>query len=122
MKVVKAMADFRPNLPFTTPLILLKPTYQKVGGVRSKVIPDLSEGEQISGSFKTYGGTETTIDGIYSITDTAEIETWYRPDITSECLIALVTGEKYEIMNTPENINQRNQFLKFKVKRVKGGA
>lgn len=122
MKAVMTMADYRPQLPFSTPLILLKPTYQKSGGVRSKIIPALTEGEQIFGTFKTYGGTETTVDGIYSITDTAEVQTWFRPDITSDCLIALVTGETYEIMNTPENINQRNQFLKFKVKRVKGGA
>lgn len=117
------MADFKPSLPFSTALIVLKPTYTKVAGVRSKVLPDLADGFKIFASFKTYGGTEKDVDGIYSIVDTAVIETWYRPDITSDCVIVLAdTGAQYEILNEPENINRRNQFLKFKVQRIKGGA
>lgn len=86
-------------------------------------MPDVKDGITIFGSFKTYGGTGKTVDGIYSITDTAVVETWYRPDITSDCIIALAdTGAKYEILNEPENIERRNQFLKFKVQRIKGGA
>lgn len=117
------MAEYRPALPFSTPMILLIPTYEKSGGVRTKVLPDLEDGEQIFGTFRTYGGTEMAVDGIYSISDTAEVETWYRPDINSDCIIALAdTGAKYQILNEPENIYRRNQFLKFKVKRIKGGA
>ena len=117
------MANFKPSLPFVTALIVLKPSYEKVAGVRSKVLPDLDEGFTIFGSFKTYGGTEKNVDGLYSIVDTADIETWYRPDITSDCVIVLAgTGATYEILNEPENIERRNQFLKFKVKRIKGGA
>ena len=114
---------YRPALPFSTPLILLKPTTQGALGVSTKSYPSVENGEQIFGSFKTYGGTEKDVDGIYSIVDTAVIETWYRPDLTSDCLIVVAgTNEKYEILNTPENIDRRNQFLKFKVQRVKGGA
>lgn len=116
------MADFRQSMPFTATLLLLKPSYKNVGGIRSKIVPALSSGEAINASFRSFGGTETTVDGIYSITDTAEVTTWYRPDITSDCLVAFATGETYEIINTPENINMRNQYLKFKVKRIKGGA
>ena len=117
------MANYRPNLPFSTPLVLLKPTYTQVNGVKTKVLPEITDGVMIYGTFKTYGGTEKIIDGIYSMTDTAVVETWYRPDITSDCIIALAdTGAKFEILNEPENIERRNQFLKFKVQRVKGGA
>jgi len=117
------MAFYRPSLPFSTPLILLKPTYTKSGGVRTKVIPPLEDGETIFGTFRTFGGTERKVDGVYSIVDTAEIETWYSPEITSDCIIVLAnTGAQYQIMNEPENIYQRNQFLKFKVQRIKGGA
>jgi hypothetical protein len=116
------MAFYRPQLPFSTPLVLLKPTYTNSGGVNQKVIPPLENGELIFGSFRTFGGTERKFDGLYSILDTAEIETWYRPDITSDSIIATENGAMYEIMNEPENIYQRNQFLKFKVKRIKGGA
>lgn len=115
--------DYRPALPFTTPLILLKPTYTKISGVEKKILPPIEEGEKFFGTFRTYGGTETTENGLYSITDTADVETWYRPDITSDCVIVLAdTGAKYQILNEPENIYRRNQFLKFKVKRIKGGA
>lgn len=116
-------AYYRPSVPFTVPLVLLKPTYETVLGVRTKVMPDIKDGILIYGSFKTYGGTDRIIDGVYSVIDTADIETWYRPDITSDCEIALAdTGEIYEILGQPENLARRNQFLKMKVKRVKGGT
>ena len=89
----------------------------------TKTLPALADGFTIFSSFKTYGGTEKVEDGLYSIVDTAEVETWFRPDITSDCVIVLASsGARYEILNEPENINQRNQFLKFKIRRVKGGA
>lgn len=114
--------NYRPSLPFSVPLLLYKePTITKSGGVRVKTFS--KQPEVIYGSFKTYGGTDQTIDGVYSVIDTADIETWYRPDITSDCEIALAdTGERYEILGEPENIARRNQFLKMKVKRVKGGV
>ena len=72
-------------------------------------------------NWKTYGGTEQTVDGVYSVIDTATVTTWYRPDITSKCRVKL--GEAvYEIINEPENIEQQNRVLQFKVRRVKGGA
>ena len=120
------MAHFRPSLPFSTALIVLKPTFTQVAGVRTKTIPALSEGFRIYGTFKTYGGTrseEKTVDGLISIEDTAYVETWFRPDITSDCIIVHAdTGARYEILNEPENINSRNQFLKFMIRRVKGAV
>lgn len=72
-------------------------------------------------NWKTYGGTEQTVDGVYSVIDTAIVTTWYRPDITSGCRVKL--GEAvYEIINEPENVEQQNRVLQFKVRRVKGGA
>lgn len=72
-------------------------------------------------NWKTYGGTEQTVDGVYSVMDTATVTTWYRSDITSRCRLQL--GEAvYEIINEPENIEQQNRVLQFKVRRVKGGA
>lgn len=121
------MSNYRPNLQNPIALVLLVPTYQNISGVNKKVYPAISEALQgdklFFGSFKTYGGTERDVNGVYSIEDTANIETWFRPDITSECRIAVAnTGAIYDILGEPENINMRNQFLKFKVRRVKGGA
>lgn len=94
-----------------------------VGGVRKKTLPDLEQGFKIHSSFKTYGGTEKNVDGIIVIDDTADVQTWFRPDITSDCVVVVAnSGAMYEIINEPENIEQRNQFLKFKVRRYKGGV
>ena len=117
------MAQFKPSVPFNVALMLLKPTYSDSYGVESKTFPALKDGELFYGSFKTYGGTERDVNGIYSIEDTAIIECWYRLDIQSNCRVGVpATGAIYEIVNEPENVNMRNQFLRFKVKRIKGGA
>ncbi len=114
------MAEYRPSIPFSTPMYLFIPKYVTVKGSTKKVFPET--GELIYCSFKSYGGTERTTNDLYTIEDTANIETWFRPDITSECVLDTPDGARYEIMNEPENINMRNQFLKFKIRRVKGGA
>lgn len=116
------MADYRPALPFTTVLILLTPAYETVKGTPVKKYPETST-TVFYASFKTYGGTEKVINDLYSIEDTAIVETWYRPDIKADCRICLTsTNAVYDIISEPENINMRGQFLKFKVRRVKGGA
>lgn len=116
------MSDYKPNLNNQIPMMLLIPTYETISGVATKTYPTFENGKLIFGSFKTYGGTEREINGVYSIEDTAIVETWYRPDIKANCRIQLDRGAMYEIINEPENINMRNQYLKFKVKRIKGGA
>lgn len=117
------MGSFRPALPYTSPLVLLAPECRIVKGVPVKEYPELEGGIRFNGSFRTYGGTETEQNGVYSILDTASIETWYRPDIKADCRVALAqTGAVYEIIGEPENVNMRNQYMKFKVQRVKGGG
>ena len=122
------MSRYKPDLSNMIPLVILKPTTTTSSGVIKKTFPTvqaalLNTDNIFYGSFKTYGGTERDVNGVYSIIDTANIETYFRPDITSECRIARADdGVIFEIINEPEDINQRHQFLKFKVKRVKGGA
>lgn len=105
------------------PLMLLIPMETIKSGVPVKTFPKLTDGILFFGQFKTYGGTERDVNGLYSIEDTAVIECWYRPDIKSNCRIGVpMTGAIYEIIGEPENIELRNQLLKFKVRRVKGGV
>jgi hypothetical protein len=114
---------FRPKAAeqMTTPLELQRATYKSVYGVNKKVYEPV-EGV-IFCNFKTKGGTEKTVNDILVIEDTAEVVTWYRPDITSDCRIKRLTDNAlFEIINEPENIEMRNQFLKFKVRRIKGGV
>ena len=123
------MADYRPAYPFNVPVYLLTPTYTMDLGVKVKHYPDpgecTEEGKKKSlcfCSFRTFGGTETNSNGLLSVEDTAKIETWYRPDIKADCAIQTEDGKRYEIIGTPENINMRNQFLVFKVRKIAGGA
>ena len=115
------MREFKPNFPFVTAFKLMKPTYSTSKGVVSKSFTESSI--TYNCSFKTYGGTESTNNDLYTIIDTATVETWFDPDITSECRIKILSTNKiYEIFGDVENINMRNQFLKFKVRAVQGGA
>lgn len=105
---------------FNVPAKILIPITEKINGVAKKTF---SESEVIYVSAKSYGGTEKIINDVYVIEDTMIIETFYRPDITSECNLKLLDDDStWEILNTPENIDRRNQFLKFKIKRIKGKA
>ena len=126
------MRNYRIEIENPIPLIILTPEWVNSNGVNRAKYPSIEKALELLdennksvnlffGSFKSYGGTEKDVNGVYSIEDTANIETWYRPDIKSDCRIGVMnTGAIYEILGEPENINMRNQFLKFKVKRVKG--
>ena len=111
---------YRPSSPFTTPTQILNGLYTNVNGVRTK---QYVEGAIVFVSAKSYGGTEKVVNDVYVIEDTMVIETWYRPDIKSTDRIRLLDdNSEWEIINTPEDIERRHQYLRFKVKRIKGGA
>lgn len=115
---------YRPKDPFTVPMLILKPCTKTVKMVSTKMYPKPSEVSidmQVFASFRTFGGTEVMSNVIVTTIDTAVIETWFRPDITADCQIYVCeTGKTYDIIGTPEDIDMRHQFLKFKVKAVGG--
>jgi len=111
---------YKPATPFTVPLMLLIPKEVYIKGVLKKYYPE--KGDVFYCSFRTFGGTERESNSVYSVEDTAVIDTWYRPDIKANCAVKTETGTVYEILGTPEDIDQRHQFLKFKVRALKGGA
>lgn len=113
------MAEFKPHLPYNVEAQLLRATITTVKGVPTKkYTPDT---EPFYCSFRSFGGTETTINGLTVVENTASVETWYDPRITSDCAVR-VNGLDYEILGTPENIDMRNKYLVFKVRAIKGGA
>ncbi len=88
---------------------LLIPEYKEYNGV-TRPIYDIDKGKLFFGNFKTYGGTERNVNDLYSIIDTAQIVTWYRPDIKSDCrVVRLSDGAVYKIINEPEDRNNRHQ-------------
>lgn len=104
----------------TTAMQLQIPVISTEYGVATKSFTD---GDMIFCNFKTYGGTESTSNDIFSVFDTAQITCWYRPDIKANCRLKRMSdGAVFEIIGEPENLEMRNQILYFKVERVKGGA
>lgn len=114
------MASYKPTMPFTVPAQILKSEYKKVNGINTKVLKDW---DMMWVSARSYGGTERIINDKVVIEDTIQIETWYRTDIEADdCIRLLDDNSVWEIVTPPENIERRNQYLKFKVQRRKGGA
>ena len=113
------MTTYRPSSPFNVAAFLMVPTTTNVKGVIKKTF--VKSANPFFCSFRTFGGTEKTVNDVIVVEDTATVETWYNPCITSDCNIE-VSGKQYEILGTPENIQMRNQFMLFKVRAIKGGA
>ncbi len=103
-----------------TAVKLLIPTgTTKINGVTRHTYP--ADGDVIFVNWKTYGGTEQTVNGLHSVIDTANVTTRYRGDITINCRLLREDGKIYEIISDPENTDLNNRYLEFKVERVKGG-
>lgn len=107
---------------YNVPMKLLVPVVAKNYGVDTKTYPSIDEVSDdylFFGSFRTFGGTESTSNGMYTIINTATIDTWYRPDIKANCRIYLLeTDEVYEVIGDPEDIRKEHTYLKFKVEKV----
>ena len=118
---------FKPSAPFNVPMKLLVPTSTSVQGVLKKVFPKPEdvpdETGLFFGSFRTFGGVENVEDGVFTLINTATIDTWYRPDIKADCHVYICDADQtYEIISDPEDIDMRHQYLQFKVNKVGGKA
>lgn len=118
------MTNVRPaaSVQMTTACVLLIPTTgEKVHGVETKTWP--TEGPVFFANLKSYGGTERVANDLLVIEDTMTMTTWYRPDIAAKCRVRIAqTGAVYEIINEPENWENRFQFIVCKLRRVKGNG
>ena len=115
--------NYKPSAPFNVAMKLLVPVTSNPYGAAKKTFSAPAESELFYGSFRTFGGTENLKDGQYTTINTAVIDTWYRPDIKADCQIYLCeTGQIYDIVSDPEDIDFRHQYLQFKVKKVGGKA
>lgn len=113
--------NFKASMPFNVPMKLLVPVTVSEYGAVKKTFSDPETSELFYGSFRTFGGTEGMRDDVYTIVDTAVIDTWYRPDIKADCQIYLCdTAQVFDIISDPEDIDFRHQFLQFKVRKIGG--
>ena len=112
------MAEYKPNLPFNTPIQLLKRSMTKVNGANQPVYtPSIT----VFCSAKSYGGTEKEVNGVTVIEDTWSIDTCYHPDFQKgDHIRFLDDSTEYEILASPENIERKCRYMKFKVQRIGG--
>lgn len=121
--MARGRRNYKPITPFVVPMRLLVPTTVMVKGVAKKSFSDPQYSFKFFGSMRTFGGTESTVNDIYSVIDTATIDTWYNPSFKADCRIYLEeTGETYEILATPEDIERRHQYMQLRCRKIVGGA
>lgn len=99
-----------------TPAELLVPTYSRYNGVKKKSFPD--RGIPMFVNFKSKGGTESVVNGVYSVINTADIETWFDPRIKSDCAFR-IGSDVYQIKGDPEILTP---YIIVKTEKVSGGA
>ena len=117
------MAGYKPKAPFSVAMKILIPTSFNDHGVTKKTFPKPEGAPVFFGSFRTFGGSEQTQNNVYTLVDTATIDTWFRPDIKADCRIYICdTSQTYEVISDPEDIELRHQYLQFKVRKVGGKA
>ena len=110
--------QYQPQTPFNVPARHLKRKLEKVNGVNQETF---TEGIEFFCSAKSYGGTEKTVNGVLVIEDTWVVDAWYNPDVKKGDKIRFLDDNtEYEILASPENINRRNQYMRFKVVRIGG--
>ena len=110
--------SYQPQAPFNVPAMHMKRTTQKVNGVNKETFTDKA---MFYCSAKSYGGTEKVVNGVFVIEDTWVIDTWYNPDFgKGDKIRFLDDNTEYEILASPENINRRGQYMRFKVVRIGG--
>lgn len=112
------MKQYQPSVPFNVPVQHLKQSTRKVNGVNQETF---KKGETFFCSAKSYGGTEKVVNGVYVIVDTWVIDTWYNPAISKgDHIVFLDDNTEFEVLASPENINRRGQYMRFKVERISG--
>lgn len=114
------MANYQPNLPFNVPAQHLKRSKDpvKINGINNYTY---TEGIRFFCSAKSYGGTEKVVNGVSVIEDTWWIDTFYNPAICKGDKIRFLDdNSEFEVLASPENINRRGQYMRFKVLKIGG--
>lgn len=110
--------QYQPQVPFSVPAMHLKRTTQRINGVNQETVTEVG---LFYCSAKSYGGTEKTVNGVYVIEDTWTIDTWYNPAFSKGDRIRFLDDNtEFEILASPESINRRGQYMRFKVSRIGG--
>ena len=112
------MAEYKPQLPFNVPALHLKQSTVKINGVNQD---KFTAGATFFCSAKSYGGTEKVVNDVVVIEDTWQIDAYYNPEFgKGDRIRFLDDNTEFKILASPENINRRGQYMRFKVVRIGG--
>lgn len=106
------------SLNFNTPIGIQHRTTIDVNGALDVSYQDADQALDFC-SWKSKGGTESTVSGTLMVEDTAEVTMWYRPDINEQDRLLLNgdTNFAYDVINV-EDIEKRHMWMILKVKRA----
>lgn len=110
--------QYQPQVPFNVPAMHLKRSVKKVNGVNQETFTEKS---MFYCSAKSYGGTEKMVNNVYVIEDTWTVDAWFNPDFARGDRIRFFDDNReFEILASPESINKRGQYMRFKVRAIGG--
>lgn len=111
--------QYQPYAPFNVPFKILSAQPTKVNGVNSM---EYIEGFEVYYcSARAYVGSPKVVNDISAEEDTLVVDSYWIPDLKKNDRIRLLDDDSiWELYVSPENINRRNQYAKFKVFRVRG--
>lgn len=113
------MKQYQPQVPFSVPALHFKQSTKKVNGVLQETFA--KNGVLFYCSAKAYGGTEKIVNDLFVIEDTWTIDAWYDANFDKGDKIRFLDdNSEYRILASPENINRRGQYMRFKVSRIGG--
>ena len=111
--------EYEANLPFDIPALHLKRSLEKINGVNEPVFT--AAAKHFYCSAKSYGGTEKVVNGVVVIEDTWIVDAFYNPAFgKGDRIRFLDDNSEFEILASPENINRRGKFMRFKVRSIGG--
>lgn len=111
--------EYEANLPFDIPALHLKRTLKKINGANQEIFTEAEK--PFFCSAKSYGGTEKVVNGVVVIEDTWIVDAYYNPSFRKGDKIRFLDdNSEFEILASPENINRRGKFMRFKVLAIGG--
>ena len=111
--------QYQPRVPFNVAAKHFPCTLQKVNGANDETYPD--DGTLFYCSAVAWVGVQKVINDVATEEDTLTVETWYNPAIKKGDKIRLLDDmSEWRVIVTPENINRRGQYMRFKVVRLGG--
>lgn len=94
-----SVKPYKPSAPFSVPFKIGTPTNETLKGVPTKTY---TESEPVYfGNLRTFLGTESVKDGLYSVIDTATLETWYTPELKADCRVHLLESDEFTFPRFP---------------------